>query len=62
MMPWTDPYTFTYTFVPIELGILSLPNFSISKVKPERGAFQQSDKDQLYLLSGFKSKVFVSSV
>jgi hypothetical protein len=48
--------------VPIELGILSLPNFSISKVKPERGAFQQSDKDQLYLLSGFKSKVFVSSV
>lgn len=40
LMPWTEPYTFTYTFVPTKLGMLSLPNFSISKTKPERGAFQ----------------------
>ena len=25
LMPWADNYTFTYTFIPIKLGMLELP-------------------------------------
>ena len=43
LMPFVDEYTFTYTFVPMKLGMLDLPNFSVSKLKPERGKLPQSD-------------------
>ena len=34
IMPSNEVYTFTYTFVPLKLGMLDLPNFTISKLRP----------------------------
>lgn len=61
LMPFADPYTFTFTFVPLRLGMLELPNFAISKKPPVKGLMHQTDENQLFLLSGYTSKVFVSS-
>lgn len=40
LMPWADPYIFTYTFVPMKLGVLELPSFGISKKAPIKGLLQ----------------------
>lgn len=62
LMPFTTAYSFQYTFVPTQLGMLDLPGFNVSRARPERGKpVGQSDMKQLYLMSGFTKKVFVAS-
>lgn len=50
LMPFSDTYTFTYTFVPLQLGILELPHFGISRKPPSTLKQGQFDEKQLYLL------------
>lgn len=37
LMPFSDAYSFTFTFVPLKLGMLQLPQLAISKKQPTRG-------------------------
>jgi hypothetical protein len=48
-MPYQD-YEFIYNMVPMQLGVLDLPAFSISKYGPK---VSMLDDKQLFLLRGF---------
>lgn len=57
LMPWQD-YTFVYQFIPLKLGVLELPTFSISRKPP---SYDITNEKQFILINGFTSKVFVAS-
>jgi hypothetical protein len=67
LMPWSDSYTFTFTIVPMKLGIQHLPQFSISRKTIYKQNIEKREADKLELmnkgliLNGFTSRVFVSS-
>jgi hypothetical protein len=67
LMPWSDDYVFAYMIVPMKLGIQHLPQFSISKRPILKQSIEKQidaskpDLQQLLLLNGFTSKIYVSS-
>ena len=66
-MPLSDSYTFTYTVVPMKLGIQNLPQFSISRRSNPKQNIEKQEAIKMdlinngLLLNGFTSKIFVST-
>lgn len=56
LMPGQE-YKFTYKVIPLKLGMLELPRFSISKRHPEK----EDLESQLFLIKDHTSKVLVVS-